>query len=289
METGSAKPSLSEPLLPVGRQSPETSRSARASKDRMSPSKNLVSRPMSFPFSNQELLADAKTVSTDFRESLETVSNKFDFKALPEHNSASITLQTERVQRTRQVEMTVPTVGPSWQQASVTIATTLIGAGVLGLPYAMRRAGWIGFFLMLFSTVIASFTAKQLVWSFNTINARKLADPEKHLGSGFVRTYDQLAEEVLGPRGGGGMQVLTILECYGCAICYVVLHAVNWPVVLSLPSHVLGGMVPAPVACVSVWACGVLPLLLIQPRLLSYFASIGLFAICSLFLVNVIA
>ena len=42
-----------------------------------------------------------------------------------------------------------------------------------GLPYAMRRAGWFGFVLMMVATVVASFPAKMLVWSFNTINERK--------------------------------------------------------------------------------------------------------------------
>ena len=82
------------------------------------------------------------------------------------------------------------------------------------------------------------------------------------------------------------MRILTVVECFGCATCYVVLHAVNWPIVLNLPPHVLNGRVPAPVACVACWAVLVLPLLLVRPRYLAFLGSFGLFAVFSLFVVN---
>ena len=47
--------------------------------------------------------------------------------------------------------------------------------------------------------------------------------------------------------------------------------------------------VPSPMACVSAWAVCVTPLLLVQPRYLSYFASIGLVAVTMLFAVNALA
>jgi amino acid permease len=92
------------------------------------------------------------------------------------------------------------------------------------------------------------------------------------------------------------MKALTVLECYGCAICYVVLHSLNWPVVLSLPDtlHLPVGphgafAVSAPVACVSVWAMCVLPLLLIKVKYLAVFGSIGLVAVSTLFVVSTVA
>ena len=279
---------LSEPLLP--QQGPPSS---TGSEPRRS-TRPKVARPASFPFSQAELLSDARVEleggegEKDLMETLRNAYERLEFTNLSDYTSTGLQLQVEKFQRVRQVELTVPAAGPSWKQAAVTIATTLIGAGVLGLPYAMRKAGWFGFLLMMLSTIVASFTAKQLVWSFNTVNERKLADPEKLLGKGFVRTYDQLAEELLGERGGAAMQVLTVLECYGCAVCYVVLHAVNWPHVLHLPETVVNG-VPAPVACVTCWACLVLPLLLVRPRFLSYFAFIGLVAVTTLFVVNALA
>ena len=96
--------------------------------------------------------------------------------------------------------MVVPTEGPSWQQVACIVATTLIGAGVLGLPYAMRMSGWAGLLLILTTTCITAYTAKMLVWSFTEINERKLRE-QSGTGAGvrFVATYDHLAEEVCLP------------------------------------------------------------------------------------------
>lgn len=166
------------------------------------------------------------------------------------------------------------------------IATVLVGAGVLGLPYAFRRAGWLAILLIVGSTVIASYTIKMLVWSFNTLNERKRQNNDT--GKGFVVTYDQLSEEVGGPLAGKFMKGLTVLECYGVAVCYVVLHATGWPHLLSLPSVVFG-VVPAPVASVAVWALLMLPLMLVKVRHLAVFGPLGLIAIGTLMVASVAA
>ena len=150
--SGRISPTMSEPLLPSEKR----------------PKINQT-RAMSYPFSQREILSDAMMENElehqDVLGTLRAASERLDFAELTSSAMAGGELRASIFQRTREVELTVPTVGPTWEQASVTIATTLIGAGVLGLPYAMRRAGWVGFVLMLVSTVAASLTAKQLVWS----------------------------------------------------------------------------------------------------------------------------
>ena len=84
-----------------------------------------------------------------------------------------------RVGRPRSEE--IPESGPTWQQVSVTIASTVIGAGVLGLPFALSHAGWVGLLLILGMTALAGHTAKMVVWSFNTVNERKRKHPGKLL------------------------------------------------------------------------------------------------------------
>ena len=42
--------------------------------------------------------------------------------------------------------------GPSWIEAAITIANTLVGAGVLGLPYALKAAGWAGLLVIIGAT-----------------------------------------------------------------------------------------------------------------------------------------
>jgi VIT1/CCC1 family predicted Fe2+/Mn2+ transporter len=72
----------------------------------------------------------------------------------------------------------VPETGPTWKQVAVTIASTVIGAGVLGLPFALSHAGWAGLLLLIVMTVVGALTAKMVVWSFTTVNTRKREHPE---------------------------------------------------------------------------------------------------------------
>lgn len=265
---------LSEPLLTTG----SRPKSAGAMK----------LKSMSYPFSQQELLAEEKIADPEKSdvERLASAASRLQSLSEPIGNLflSSYTSEAARAaiyQRARPAEMLVPSDGPSWQQVACIVATTLIGAGVLGLPYAMRQAGWFGIVLILATTGITSITAKMLVWSFNELNGQKATSGD--IGTGYVATYDQLAEEIgqfvgYGPLASNIMKCLTVLECYGCAVCYVVLHSVNWPVVLSLPD-VLLGWVPSEVASVSVWAACVLPLLLVKIRYLAVFGSIGLVAV----------
>ena len=142
--------------------------------------------------------------------------------------------------------------------------------------------------LILGTTFVTSFTAKMLVWSFNDINESK----QRQGQASFVATYDHLAEECAGRWASTAMKALTVLECYGTAVCYVVLHSVNWPVVFLLPDEIVltdGIAISAEVAAVCVWAACVLPLLLLKVRYLALFGSVGLVALMVLFLVATIA
>lgn len=166
----------------------------------------------------------------------------------------------------------------------MTIANTLIGAGVLGLPYALKNAGWAGILVMLCATAITCFTAKALIWSFLALNASRKP------GSPTIESYDALAEAALGAAGGATMKVLTILECYGLGICYIVLHTTNWPALFSLPAYepIVAGLNARTVATLVVSVL-VLPTLLVRSTYLSSLSIVGLTSTCAMFLVAVVA
>ena len=117
---------LSEPLLP--QQGPPSS---TGSEPRRS-TRPKVARPASFPFSQAELLSDARVEveggegEKDLMETLRNAYERLEFTNLSDYTSTGLQLQVEKFQRVRQVELTVPAAGPSWKQAAVTIATTLI-------------------------------------------------------------------------------------------------------------------------------------------------------------------
>lgn len=204
-------------------------------------------------------------------------------RAWRESTFSTYEIRASIYQPQRELDLSVPAHGPSWRQVALMITNCLVGAGVLGLPYALENAGWFGLVIIALATCMTAVTAKMLVWSFKTINDRKRADPSRLLGRGLVSTYDQLAEEVAGQAGGVGMKVLTVLECFGAATCYIVLQAVNWPVLLHLPPTLRGGVPAAAAVCLSVCALAFFTLLL-KTRYLSYFASIGLVATASMLL-----
>ena len=141
---------LSEPLLPTKAPGSPGSQSFSG---RPPVQKKPNPRAMSYPFTQQEMIADAMIDNElqrgEIFQTFEKAAHRFDFAALSETFAAGVALREAAVfQRVRQTDMVVPTEGPSWQQAAVTIATTLIGAGVLGLPYAMRKVGWLGFIII---------------------------------------------------------------------------------------------------------------------------------------------
>jgi hypothetical protein len=86
----------------------------------------------------------------------------------------------------------------------------------------------------------------------------------------FVANYDDLAEEALGQVGSAAMQVITLIETFGIATCFVVLHSVNWPTLLSLPPTVWGVRAPWVVSILMV-ACA-FPLTLLKVKYLALFS-----------------
>ena len=180
---------------------------------------------------------------------------------------------------------------PGWQQVGITVANCLIGAGALGMPYALRMAGWAGLVIILAATMITCYTAKSLVWCFNTLNA----SPQRSTKP--IVTYDELVCACFGRTGAVGMKLMTVAELYGGVVCMVVLHAVSWPTLLGLPptlplpTTIVSALMPSNpnpsidvrVPIVSLVCACALPMLLIRTRYLAVFAACGLCATATLF------
>eukprot|EP00966_Prymnesium_polylepis_P154832 3575208-Prymnesium_polylepis.1 len=100
--------------------------------------------------------------------------------------------------------------GLRWWQVSLTVSGSLSGGGLggaaLALPYAVAAVGWLGLLLIAVVTLVTACTGTMLVRTFNALNHRKRMLPKQYLGDGFVVTYDQLAQELLGRAGGTVMR-----------------------------------------------------------------------------------
>jgi amino acid permease len=118
-----------------------------------------------------------------------------------------------------------------------------------------------------------------VVASFKSTNERKRANPEL-LGKGYVTNYDDLAEEALGRVGAVVMQIITVVETFGIATCFVVLHSVNWPTLLGLPPTVFG-LRASWLSSIVMVSCA-FPFTLIRVRYLALFSPIGLISTITL-------
>jgi len=167
-------------------------------------------------------------------------------------------------------------LGLGWLQVAVILWSHLTGAGLVALPFALAKAGWAGLWLIVGATLVTAHTGKLQLRTFESVNGRKRRQPQ-HMGEGFCVSGDQLAQEALGPAGGICMQLLTLVECGGSAVCLLVLHGANWPaVVAGVPmTGVRGSGLDGWPRCVAVVCCGacVYGLLLLSAKELSRLAS----------------
>ena len=174
--------------------------------------------------------------------------------------------------------------GAGWVGTGITIANCLVGAGALGMPFALRMAGWSGLLAILSATLVTCYTAKCLVWCFNTVNALRPAYDAP------MTTYDELVQHCFGRAGAIAMKVITVVELFGGTVCMVVLHTVSWPSLLSLPPTLswpppFGEVDVRAVVAAAMCACA-LPTLLVNSRYLALFAACGLGATALLFAVT---
>jgi amino acid permease len=171
----------------------------------------------------------------------------------------------------------------TWQQLALAVAGVLIGAGLLGLPFALRAGGGaLGLAIIIAATVATSYTAKMLIWCFNTLNAR--ACNGGTASGGTIGTYDELAHAVLGPWGCSLVRVLTLCETHGGCLCFTVLHMNSWPSLLGRSPHetLIGELCEIRTLVAMCVAAVAFPTTLVKPHVLSRFSFVGLLATCIL-------
>jgi len=202
--------------------------------------------------------------------------------------AAEVTRSLALYQRQHSLEEDIPEEKDSMSphQAAVMICQSLVGGGVLGLPYALHKAGWAGLLFIILSSALAALTAKLLVWSFESVNTAKRINPRKYMKKGYITTYDQLVEDVFGTFGGTFAKVLTFVECYGTGTAYIVLHALNWPIVLKLDQTLFGMDTNYCVAAIV--CCLAFPLTLVKIQVLAKLSVVSLIGSAALFIVVVV-
>ena len=104
-------------------------------------------------------------------------------------------------------------------QVAVNIFISFVGAGLLGLPYAFSRSGWLLGSLCLAAVSIGNVYAMLLL-----VKCRKRLEANGYMG---IKGYGDLGREVMGPRGEILVNICVVVSQAGFATAYLIFIAAN--------------------------------------------------------------
>merc|ERR1719356_1398602 len=104
-------------------------------------------------------------------------------------------------------------------QVSVNIFISFVGVGLLGLPYAFSRSGYVAGIVALTLVSAGNVYAMLLL-----VKCRKRLEAREHFG---IKGYGDLGREVLGPRGEVLVNVCLVVSQAGFATAYLIFIAAN--------------------------------------------------------------
>lgn len=128
-----------------------------------------------------------------------------------------------------------------WSCVAV-LANNMMGAGILGLPYAVAQSGWlVGGSLLLLSAVLSGHGFDLLTRSARTIHQRSLSGPHVPPSRPRPASFYTLCQVCM-PRGTVLVDATVAVKCFGVAISYLVIVGDLLPdVVKEARQHPLGG------------------------------------------------
>lgn len=104
-------------------------------------------------------------------------------------------------------------------QVAVNIFISFVGAGLLGLPYAFSRSGWL-----LGSICLAMVSTGNVYAMLLLVKCRKRLEANGYVG---IKGYGDLGREVMGPRGEVLVNVCLVVSQAGFATAYLIFIAAN--------------------------------------------------------------
>lgn len=132
-------------------------------------------------------------------------------------------------------------------QVAVNIFISFVGAGLLGLPYAFSRSGWL-----LGSMSLAAVSSGNVYAMLLLVKCRKRLEEMGHTG---IKGYGDVGREVMGPRGEVLVNICLVISQAGFATAYLIFIAAN---VRSIVEKAGRGMI--------IYSCVPLLALLVQFR-----------------------
>ncbi|XP_072931430.1 uncharacterized protein [Epargyreus clarus] len=159
--------------------------------------------------------------------------------------------------------------GLSMKQAAFLIAGEMAGAGVLALPRALVKTGWVGVPLIILTCLMAAFSGKRLGDCWTMIEAR-----QPDLRTVKRNPYAIIAENALGKTWSAVVSMALVVTQFGIAVVYLLLAA-------QIVEQLFSTLVPTFTICIwtLIVAGAMTPLLLFgTPKDFSYLGIIAFFS-----------
>lgn len=153
--------------------------------------------------------------------------------------------------------------------ANVFIA--IVGSGVLGLPYAFKKTGWVFGSLMLFSVALLTYHCMMLLIA----TRRRLEAFSKITTTTSITSFGDLGFAVCGPLGRFSVDIMIVLAQAGFCVSYLIFISNTLAFLFNFQLPVFGGLSPK---SLYLWACFPFQLGLNSIPTLTHLAPLSIFA-----------
>ncbi|PON82747.1 Amino acid transporter, transmembrane domain containing protein [Trema orientale] len=153
--------------------------------------------------------------------------------------------------------------------ANVFIA--IVGSGVLGLPYAFKKTGWVFGTLMLFSVALLTYHCMMLLIA----TRRRLEAFSKITTTTAITSFGDLGFAVCGSLGRFYVDIMIVLAQAGFCVSYLIFISNTLAFLFNFQLPVLGGLSPK---SLYLWACFPFQLGLNSVPTLTHLAPLSIFA-----------
>ncbi|XP_061361419.1 amino acid transporter AVT3A-like [Gastrolobium bilobum] len=149
------------------------------------------------------------------------------------------------------------------------IFISIVGAGVLGLPYSFKKTGWVMGLLMLFTVAFLTYYCMMLL----VHTRRKL---ESFMGFGKINSFGDLGYAICGPVGKFSVDAMIVLSQCGFCVSYLIFISTTLAYLVSDTSSALVlGLSPK---VLFLWGCFPIQLGLNAIPTLTHLAPLSIFA-----------
>ncbi|KAJ6835785.1 amino acid transporter ANT1 [Iris pallida] len=122
--------------------------------------------------------------------------------------------------------------GATWAQTLGNIVVSIVGTGVLGLPYAFRVAGWLSGSLGVAAAGLSTYYCMLLL-----VQCRDRLEEQDSDESAHIHSYGDLGAKAFGTTGRYLTELLVLVSQAGGAIAYLVFIGQNLSSVFSTGTH----------------------------------------------------